>query len=50
MSGLLVKSTNEMKANMIALKEAGLKLPVLIGGAALDINKFTTMIQTAAKV
>ena len=35
MSGLLVKSTNEMKANMLALKEAGLNIPVLVGGAAL---------------
>ena len=35
MSGLLVKSTNEMKANMLALKEANIDIPVLIGGAAL---------------
>ena len=35
MSGLLVKSTNEMKSNMLALEDAGLNIPVLIGGAAL---------------
>ena len=35
MSGLLVKSTNEMKSNIQALKDAGLNIPVLLGGAAL---------------
>jgi 5-methyltetrahydrofolate--homocysteine methyltransferase len=35
MSGLLVKSTNEMKSNLEALKEAGINLPVMLGGAAL---------------
>ena len=35
MSGLLVKSTNEMKSNILKLQEAGIKLPVLLGGAAL---------------
>jgi 5-methyltetrahydrofolate--homocysteine methyltransferase len=35
MSGLLVKSTNEMKSNMGKLKEAGISLPILLGGAAL---------------
>ncbi len=35
MSGLLVKSTNEMKSNMTRLKEEGISLPVLLGGAAL---------------
>ncbi|HIP56330.1 MAG TPA: methionine synthase [Arcobacter sp.] len=35
MSGLLVKSTNEMKSNMMKLKEAGISLPVMLGGAAL---------------
>jgi 5-methyltetrahydrofolate--homocysteine methyltransferase len=35
MSGLLVKSTNEMKNNLEVLKEAGIKLPILLGGAAL---------------
>ena len=35
MSGLLVKSTQVMKENLIAMKEAGIKTPVLLGGAAL---------------
>ena len=35
MSGLLVKSTQVMKDNLIAMKEAGIKTPVLLGGAAL---------------
>jgi 5-methyltetrahydrofolate--homocysteine methyltransferase len=35
MSGLLVKSTQVMKENLIAMKEAGIKIPVLLGGAAL---------------
>ena len=35
MSGLLVKSTNEMKANLIHLQELGIKIPVVLGGAAL---------------
>ncbi len=43
MSGLLVKSTNEMKANLEVLQEQNLKIPVLVGGAALTkafINEF----------
>jgi 5-methyltetrahydrofolate--homocysteine methyltransferase len=35
MSGLLVKSTNEMKSNMSKLMEAGITLPIMLGGAAL---------------
>jgi len=35
MSGLLVKSTNEMKANMLELEKQKLDIPILIGGAAL---------------
>ena len=35
MSGLLVKSTNEMKSNMTKLMEAGITLPIMLGGAAL---------------
>ena len=35
MSGLLVKSTNEMRSNLEVLKESGIDLPILIGGAAL---------------
>lgn len=35
MSGLLVKSTNEMKANMEELEKQKLNIPILIGGAAL---------------
>jgi 5-methyltetrahydrofolate--homocysteine methyltransferase len=35
MSGLLVKSTNEMKANLIELKNQGINIPILLGGAAL---------------
>ena len=35
MSGLLVKSTNEMKANMDELEKQKIDLPILIGGAAL---------------
>ncbi len=36
MSGLLVKSTMAMKDNLIAMDRAGLRIPVLVGGAALD--------------
>ena len=35
MSGLLVKSTNEMKANLQELQNQKLNIPVLLGGAAL---------------
>jgi 5-methyltetrahydrofolate--homocysteine methyltransferase len=35
MSGLLVKSTAIMKDNLIAMKERGLDVPVVLGGAAL---------------
>ncbi len=35
MSGLLVKSTNEMKANLEELQNQGLNIPVMLGGAAL---------------
>ena len=35
MSGLLVKSTQVMKDNLEAMKEAGIKIPLLLGGAAL---------------
>ncbi len=35
MSGLLVKSTAIMKDNLIAMKERGLNVPVVLGGAAL---------------
>ena len=35
MSGLLVKSTNEMKANLIEFKNQGINIPVMLGGAAL---------------
>ena len=35
MSGLLVKSTAIMKENLIAMKERGLNMPVVLGGAAL---------------
>jgi len=35
MSGLLVKSTNEMKNNLEVLKENNISLPVMLGGAAL---------------
>ncbi len=35
MSGLLVKSTQVMKENLDAMKEAGITTPVLLGGAAL---------------
>jgi 5-methyltetrahydrofolate--homocysteine methyltransferase len=35
MSGLLVKSTNEMKANLEELQSCKLNIPVLLGGAAL---------------
>ncbi|MGK0256304.1 MAG: 5-methyltetrahydrofolate--homocysteine methyltransferase, partial [Arcobacteraceae bacterium] len=35
MSGLLVKSTNEMKANLVELQKRNLNIPILIGGAAL---------------
>ncbi len=35
MSGLLVKSTNVMKENLEKLQAIGLKVPILLGGAAL---------------
>ena len=35
MSGLLVKSTAVMKDNLEAMSEMGMKIPVLLGGAAL---------------
>ncbi len=35
MSGLLVKSTQVMKENLEILKEKGIKIPILLGGAAL---------------
>jgi len=35
MSGLLVKSTLEMKQNLQALKSKGIDVPILLGGAAL---------------
>ncbi len=35
MSGLLVKSTNEMKANLEELENQNIDIPVLLGGAAL---------------
>lgn len=36
MSGLLVKSTLEMKNNLEEMKKRGIKVPVLLGGAALN--------------
>ena len=35
MSGLLVKSTQVMQENLKALKDAGIAIPILLGGAAL---------------
>ena len=35
MSGLLVKSTNVMKANLEELQRQGINIPVMLGGAAL---------------
>ena len=39
MSGLLVKSTAVMKENLETLKQKGIKIPILLGGAALT-DKF----------
>jgi 5-methyltetrahydrofolate--homocysteine methyltransferase len=36
MSGLLVKSTVVMKEDLVTLNERGIKLPVILGGAALN--------------
>src|SRR5579871_1946741 len=36
MSGLLVKSTVVMKEDLVALNDRGIKLPVILGGAALN--------------
>lgn len=36
MSGLLVKSTQVMKENLEALQKEGIKIPILLGGAALN--------------
>lgn len=36
MSGLLVKSTQVMQENLRQMQQAGLKVPVLLGGAALN--------------
>ncbi len=38
MSGLLVKSTQVMKENLEELKRQGFNLPVILGGAALNIE------------
>lgn len=38
MSGLLVKSVQVMRENLKAMEAAGLKIPVLLGGAALTEN------------
>jgi len=38
MSGLLVKSTLVMKENLIELKNRGIKIPVMLGGAALTTS------------
>jgi 5-methyltetrahydrofolate--homocysteine methyltransferase len=38
MSGLLVKSTVVMRDNLLELNQAGIDLPVLLGGAALTRN------------
>ncbi|MDD3324997.1 MAG: methionine synthase [Sulfurospirillaceae bacterium] len=38
MSGLLVKSTNVMKENLETLQKLGIKIPVILGGAALTDN------------
>ena len=38
MSGLLVRSTLAMKDNLVAMDRAGFSIPVLVGGAALDIG------------
>ena len=38
MSGLLVKSTGVMKENLEKLQSIGLKVPILLGGAALTDN------------
>ena len=38
MSGLLVKSVQVMRENLKAMETAGLRLPVLLGGAALTEN------------
>ncbi|MDD3343021.1 MAG: vitamin B12 dependent-methionine synthase activation domain-containing protein, partial [Sulfurospirillaceae bacterium] len=35
MSGLLVKSTNVMKENLETMQKMGIKIPVILGGAAL---------------
>ena len=35
MSGLLVKSTEVMKDNLAYIREKGLKIPIILGGAAL---------------
>jgi len=41
LSGLLVKSAHQMKATVEDLRQAGISLPVLVGGAALS-EKFVT--------
>lgn len=41
MSGLLVRSTLEMKENLIKFNEFNIKIPVILGGAALS-KKFVT--------
>ncbi|HAL91729.1 MAG TPA: methionine synthase, partial [Verrucomicrobia bacterium] len=38
MSGLLVKSVQIMRENLKAMEAAGLRIPVLLGGAALTEN------------
>ena len=41
LSGLLVKSTQQMVITASDLKDAGIDVPLLVGGAALS-EKFTT--------
>ena len=38
MSGLLVKSTAVMKENLEEMQRLGIKIPVMLGGAALTKN------------
>jgi 5-methyltetrahydrofolate--homocysteine methyltransferase len=46
LSGLLVKSTTVMRENLVTMEERGLRIPVLLGGAALTRDFVAQQCQT----
>jgi 5-methyltetrahydrofolate--homocysteine methyltransferase len=47
LSGLLVKSTTVMRDNLVYMEELGLRIPVILGGAALTRDFVAEQCQTA---